>query len=60
MLNSDVDEEKLKNGEYCRKEVPGCFCKVGWSEERRCPECGGAWDSYCVCPPVERIFNKRD
>ena len=39
MKNIEVDEEKLKNGDYCRKAHPGCFCNVGWPKERRCQVC---------------------
>lgn len=66
MLNSNVQEILLALGEYCHKGVPGCFCRAGWPYERQCPNCRDSWkpgsfrDSYCVCPPVERIFENSD
>ncbi len=39
MLEQDVDEEKLLEGEYCRKYRSGCFCAVGWPYERQCVRC---------------------
>lgn len=66
MDNCDVDEKKLKNGEYCLKGIPGCFCKVGWPYERQCSECRDSWgdnfrDSFCICPPEdeEKIDEKK-
>lgn len=60
MRNKDVDEKKLKNGEYCQKGVSGCFCKVGWPCERLHPDCRDKEDgqtgnrtSYCICPPKD-------
>jgi len=56
MKNSDVVKKKLDIGEYCRKGVQGCFCKVGWPRERQCPDCReetDTRDSYCICPPKE-------
>ena len=42
--------------EFCQKGVEGCYCAVGYSYEKMCPDCrdGRAPDdiySYCVCPP---------
>jgi hypothetical protein len=35
----DVDKEKMKDGEYCHKGMPGCFCKAGWPYEYMCADC---------------------
>ena len=54
----DVIKTLLKQGEYCLKGCPGCFCRVGWPYEKMCPDCRDnreEWDdtSFCVCPPPE-------
>jgi len=63
MKNEDVDEVKLKEGDYCRKGSSGCFCDVGYPYERMCPDCRdtrvkGDTNDYCVCPPNDRIIPK--
>jgi len=45
----------------CRKGSPTCYCLVGWPPAEQCPDCRDRWkpgefrDSYCICPPVDRI-----
>ncbi len=39
MKEEDVDEEKAKNGDYCRKGWADCFCDVGYPYERQCIRC---------------------
>jgi len=59
MKNSEVNEMKLKNGDYCQKKIAGCFCKVGWPRERQCSNCMEENDkrtSCCVCPPKYSVF----
>lgn len=55
ITETTIDIGKLKAGEYCRKGIPGCFCKVGWPYERQCPDCRDNKNadkfSYCSCPP---------
>jgi len=63
MKESEVDEVKLANGEYCQKGVTGCFCKGGRPYERQCSKCRdtrqlGDDRDYCVCPPPEWLMKK--
>ncbi len=54
MKNEDVNEIKLKIGDYCYKGIDGCFCKVGYPYERMCLICRdnrikGDDKSFCIC-----------
>jgi len=46
---------------YCRKEVEGCYCAVGWPYELQCPKCRDSEHadpySYCACPPPHHPDN---
>jgi hypothetical protein len=58
MKDEDVNEYELERGSYCCKEVPGCFCRVGFPYERMCPDCRDGRSenekkSYCICPVSE-------
>lgn len=55
MKKEDIDPTKREAGEYCRKGIPGCLCKVGWPSELQCLDCreGRDRDSFCVCPPKD-------
>lgn len=39
MIESDVDELKYAQGDYCRKGFSGCMCNVGYPYERQCSRC---------------------
>lgn len=44
---------------YCHKEVEGCYCRVGFPDDKQCPDCKDIrtkLDRYnmCVCPPKEK------
>jgi hypothetical protein len=57
MKIEDVDLVKQEDGDYCRKGVPGCFCRVGWPYELQCPDCRDTKladkYSFCGCPPPD-------
>jgi cytosine/adenosine deaminase-related metal-dependent hydrolase len=40
---------------YCRKQVEGCLCAVGFPPEQQCADCreDRIRDSRCECPPKE-------
>lgn len=42
----------------CHKHVPGCKCAVGFKPDEQCADCRESEprDSYCVCGPVEKVF----